>query len=226
MRIARPLPSAFHASGLVVGVGAFALALRFVWEQTVWTWQRGPQMVGFSLIHVHGGLFALGLLAALGVHLWLLSFAAVTAFRLAHGETNSRAVWAEFAALLIIAALFYIPYGAWKYATVQIAGPGPAATELLSYAVMDNQRYLVNTILAHGVPVDGRDYEHRTMLNVACRADHLDLARYLRTRGANVDLAPDCRRYPEFAAIMKPTSAPPVRTSNLPQVPGEVVDVH
>jgi hypothetical protein len=32
---------------------AVMLAVRLLWEKTVWTWNRGPQMVGFSLVHIH-----------------------------------------------------------------------------------------------------------------------------------------------------------------------------
>jgi hypothetical protein len=41
-------------------------------EKTVWTWSRGPQMVGFSLMHIHPGLAVVGLLGFLGVMLWRL----------------------------------------------------------------------------------------------------------------------------------------------------------
>ena len=32
---------------------ALPFAVRIAWEKTVWMWSRGPQMVGFSLMHIH-----------------------------------------------------------------------------------------------------------------------------------------------------------------------------
>src|SRR5580704_14200389 len=37
--------------GVIPLIGTALLAGRLIWEQTVWTWERGPQMVGFSLAH-------------------------------------------------------------------------------------------------------------------------------------------------------------------------------
>src|SRR5262245_6235141 len=49
---------------------AWLLATRLVWEQTVWTWKRGEQMVGFSLMH--SGVGALLVLAVIASTVWLL----------------------------------------------------------------------------------------------------------------------------------------------------------
>ena len=51
---------------------ALPFAVRTLWEKTVWTWSRGPQMVGFSLMHIHPGLAIIGLLGSMGLMLWLL----------------------------------------------------------------------------------------------------------------------------------------------------------
>jgi hypothetical protein len=51
---------------------AFLFAGRILWEKTLWTWSRGPQMVGFSLWHIHPGFAVAGLLCSLAVALWLL----------------------------------------------------------------------------------------------------------------------------------------------------------
>ena len=50
---------------------AILFAGRVMWEETVWTWERGPQMVGFSLLHIHP-LFAItGALCCYLTMLWL-----------------------------------------------------------------------------------------------------------------------------------------------------------
>ena len=57
--------------GWIAFAGAFPLVLRFVYEQTVMTWGRGLQMVGWTIIHTSGGLFVLGILAVFLLHIWL-----------------------------------------------------------------------------------------------------------------------------------------------------------
>jgi hypothetical protein len=49
-----------------------AFAGRIAWEKTIWTWSRGPQMVGFSLMHIHPGFFVAGLLCCGLLILWLI----------------------------------------------------------------------------------------------------------------------------------------------------------
>src|SRR4051794_35493069 len=51
---------------------AFLFAARILWEKTIWTWSRGPQMVGFALWHIHPGIAVVGTLCSLAVALWLL----------------------------------------------------------------------------------------------------------------------------------------------------------
>ena len=51
---------------------AVLFAARILWEKTIWTWSRGPQMVGFALWHIHPGYAFVGTLCSLAVALWLL----------------------------------------------------------------------------------------------------------------------------------------------------------
>jgi hypothetical protein len=51
---------------------AVLLAARILWEKTIWTWSRGPQIVGFSLWHVYPLLALVGSLGSLAIALWLL----------------------------------------------------------------------------------------------------------------------------------------------------------
>src|SRR5216684_8669939 len=47
-------------------------AARIEWEKTVWTMVRGPQMVGFSLGHIHPLSFITGALSAYLIVAWLV----------------------------------------------------------------------------------------------------------------------------------------------------------
>src|ERR1700693_3623682 len=53
------LPLWLRLVGAVFFIGSLMLAARIVWEQTVWTWEQGPQMVGFSLAHGFGAVLFL-----------------------------------------------------------------------------------------------------------------------------------------------------------------------
>jgi hypothetical protein len=50
----------------------FLFAGRLLWEKTIWTWSRGPQMIGFALWHIHPGFAVDGTRCCLAVALWLL----------------------------------------------------------------------------------------------------------------------------------------------------------
>jgi hypothetical protein len=48
------------------------LSLRIAWEKTFLTWDQGPQMIGFSLLHIHPMFAVLGGLCAYLLILWLV----------------------------------------------------------------------------------------------------------------------------------------------------------
>ena len=62
------LPKLLVVIGIPIVAAALFLAARLVWEQTVWTWNSGLQMVGFSLMH--SGLGAILMLVLYGGVLW------------------------------------------------------------------------------------------------------------------------------------------------------------
>ena len=79
------------------------LAVRVMWEKTVWTWIRGPQMVGFSLLHVHP-LFAIAeALSVLGIFVWSLIAVVLIAMRRKHVSRGE--VGMLLCAVLIIVAM-------------------------------------------------------------------------------------------------------------------------
>ncbi|HYG98738.1 MAG TPA: hypothetical protein VD837_06365 [Terriglobales bacterium] len=66
------LPGWLKAFWLCCSPLALAFAARVLWEKTVWTWTRGPQAVGFSLLHIHPGFAIIGVLCCLGLFAWLV----------------------------------------------------------------------------------------------------------------------------------------------------------
>jgi hypothetical protein len=75
------LPFGLRIMWLCLGPVAVLFAARVAWEKTVWTWERGPQMVGFSLLHIHPLLAIAGALCSFSIMLWLLPSAVIAVRR-------------------------------------------------------------------------------------------------------------------------------------------------
>jgi hypothetical protein len=77
-----------------------------MWEKTVWTWSRGPQMVGFSMMHIHPMIAIVGMSGCLAAMVWLLpAIPYAIARRRAIGVTDV----AMIACSLLVAAAVVIP---------------------------------------------------------------------------------------------------------------------
>src|SRR5262249_22117758 len=107
--MSRSLPKSLVAIGVPFVAAAWILAARLIWEQTVWSWNSGPQMVGFSLMHSSIG--ALLVLASAAGVLWAVATLIVMAIK---RTTGGR--WAI--GLLLAYGLAWgaltIPYGFWQ----------------------------------------------------------------------------------------------------------------
>jgi len=60
---------------------AVLFAARIGWEKTVWRWSRGPQAVGFSLMHIHPFFAVAGILCCYVLMLWLVPASILVAKR-------------------------------------------------------------------------------------------------------------------------------------------------
>src|ERR1700693_3204071 len=98
------LPLALQLSAVLIFVGSAMLAARVIWEQTVWTWERGPQMVGFSLAHGPGGiLFLFPFLLCL----WIILAIALTLIR-KFKKKGSKIAPTTWAALVLAISLLVL----------------------------------------------------------------------------------------------------------------------
>ena len=61
-----------------------AFAARVAWEKTLWTWERGPQAVGFSLMHIHPLFSIVGMLCSFSIMLLLIPSAVYAIRRRRH----------------------------------------------------------------------------------------------------------------------------------------------
>ena len=67
------MPRVLRVVGLYLCPAAAPLVLRLLWEMAALTWQRGPQMVGFTLLHVHPVPAIIAALCWMAVAAWLIA---------------------------------------------------------------------------------------------------------------------------------------------------------
>ena len=222
----RPLPIRMQVFGWAAFVGALAWDLRIVYEQTILTWRNGSQMLGFAMVHLHPELLIGGVISLICVHIWLVWFLVLWARRLTSGSRMRPVVWVQLGLITVATALPYIPYSLWQIATLELVGPGSNAGAQLAIAATGDQRLLVKELLRLGVSIEGSTEWGGTALNMACQAEELEMARYLISKGAKIDAAPNCRHIVEFGRQMKQFLRPVESNSGLPQVPATTIEVH
>jgi hypothetical protein len=104
------LPKTLVAVWWAAFIAGGALFLELLWEQTFLTWNRGPQMIGFSLWHVYP-FFAL---VGFGGYVLMLVWLVLTAVFLARRRAMPVPTQMPYVALPLIAiALAYFPYSFW-----------------------------------------------------------------------------------------------------------------
>ena len=168
--------------------GTAAFMARIVWEETVLTAARGPQMVGFSLMHgALGGIVVPMLLSNFGLHLWLLVMVVVFGYNLLRRRRLPPAAVVLVALALAVAAPLYVPYGWWRYLVLRSSRPVANAAEHLTYAAALGEMYNVKELLRQGIAVDGPGSSDNTALASACVGGNLDMVKFLVEQGADVN---------------------------------------
>jgi len=166
--------------GVPALAGIWLLAARLVWEQTVWTWERGAQMVGFSLMHSGAG--GLLLLAAMASVLWpILVLIAAVVVRNFGGRTTLLMLGAYALGWMLLAA----PYGFWQRLFIWKFTPAQSV-ELLTYAAAGGDIRTVRAFLDHGVDVNAQS-RNGTALHAAAVRGQLDVMEFLVSKGADVN---------------------------------------
>ena len=176
------LPRWLIAAGALLTLVDSAFAVRLVWEQTVLSWERGPQMVGFSLMHGGAGVIFLAVLAA--SFLWLVATLALAAKRRSLGGPLGLAT-ISICAISLSAIL--IPYSWWQTAFTSKLAQGPFAAEFLSMAAAQGHERLVTALLEEGVAVSARTRDGSTALHGAAASGEVKLVELLITHGADVN---------------------------------------
>jgi hypothetical protein len=160
------------------------LFTRLIWEETVWTWKRGPQMVGFSLAHDIGALlFVFPLLLII----WTAIVMAFTVWNIVRKKHTSRTRWAALGLIISLFVLGGLPEGFWQRAFITRMATSPHRGDLLVYAAYRGDLGTVQGLISHGVPVNATDRANRrTALHGSAAKGDTQTVGYLTSR-ANVN---------------------------------------
>jgi hypothetical protein len=176
----RPFPSILKYLGIpVVGV-AWVLAARLAWEQTVWSWQKGPQMVGFSLLHAGPGIPLI-----LGTLVGLLWVAAVFAVVVVRRNLGGKVILCELAAYGLAWAVLMAPYGFWQRLFIWKFTPSQAR-EFFTFDAATGDLTTVKAFVKQGMPVNAQG-RNGTALHAAAVAGEIEVIEFLIAQGANVN---------------------------------------
>ena len=168
---------------LIIGTGV--LAGRLIWEQTVWTWQRGPQMVGFSLAH---GPFVFLFLFPLLLMVWLGIVSASLFWRLFKSRPIPTMMWATFSAAGVCLVLTMLPDSLWQRVFIGRMAASPHVGDLFVGAAYRGDLGEIRDMVAHGVSVDAIDtHDWKTALHASAVTGDSKLLRYLVSKGANIN---------------------------------------
>ena len=171
--------------GVLPVLGTALLTVRLIWEQTVWTWRRGPQMVGFSLAH---GVGAILFFAPILLVLWTAVALVMMVIDLVKRRRLDTLTFAGFAIALLLFGLLSVPGGIWQRLFIRQVVSSQRVGDLLVYAAYNRDLRTVQAMLSHGVSVSATDHsEWRTALHAAASAGDLRTVQLLVSMGANVN---------------------------------------
>lgn len=154
---------------------AGALAARLVWEQTIWTWEHGPEMVGYALTHTWLGLL---LLSAAPVSLaWVI---VALGFVIQTRRIADRSLLALLIVCCIAWGLMLVPYGSWERLFIARFSHAQAIALLMDAAGEGDVR-TVRAVLESGIPVNAQG-PAGTALHVAAAHGQLDTMACLMRR--------------------------------------------
>jgi len=178
----RPFPRFLALLGIPFSVIAALLAIRLIWEQTVLTWEQGPQMVGWSLMHDEVGVVAL---VALWISfLWIVPTLVMGIVRRGFGGRLGTVVVSLYATSVLA---LLVPYSWWQLAFTSKLAHSPHAADFLTVAAGGGHEANVKALLSSGVPVDAESYSGSTALHSAASTGQLGVCRLLLEQGADIN---------------------------------------
>lgn len=158
----------------VVPPGLFALDM--IWENTGLSWERGPQMVGFTLLHTVGIILFPAILASL---IWAASTVLVPVFTRKWNPANI----VGSAAIVCFLGIGSLSYGFWVKLFAHRIASGPHAVEFLVHMAALGELPAVQALLEAGVPINASDRRGLRAIDAAQNAKKPDVEAYLAAHG-------------------------------------------
>ena len=156
------------------------LSLRLVWEQTFLSWERGPQMVGFSLMHAGIGIVLILTLCA-GL-LWAVITLVVAAVP---GKQRHATNFAAAFAVIVLALPTFVPYGFW----IRLFAPRIAATpygpDFLVHMAAFGDISAVDALLEAGVPINSSNQSGIRAIEASANEKQSAMRDHLAIRGGS-----------------------------------------
>lgn len=154
------------------------LAIDLIYEQTVLSWERGPQMVGFTLLHTAGIVLLPLILASL---LWCATTLLLPLFTRRWNLGNIAGA-VSIAGLLGVTML---PYGFWVTLFADRIAKGPHAAEFLVDMAASGEVRSVRALVAQGVPVNASNRAGLRAIEAAANAQQEEARLLLETLGGS-----------------------------------------
>ncbi len=183
----RPFPRFLALLGIPFSVIAALLAIRLIWEQTVLTWEQGPQMVGWSLMHDEVGVVAL---VALWISfLWIVPTLVMGIVRRGFGGRLGTVVVSLYA-ISVLALL--VPYTWWQLAFTSKLAHSPHGADFLTVAAGEGHEAAASTgqlgvcrlLLEQGADINKINRSGDSPLAYAESQGRTAVADFLRAHGA------------------------------------------
>lgn len=204
------------------------LACRTIWEETSLSLKRGPQMVGFALVH---GPFAILLLAPLLLIVWLVPTLIVTSSALCRKQRLAGLYWTTLLVAVLALTLLSLPAAFWQYMLIESFAKSPHAVEFMTEDAAEGYTRTVGAYLDHGISVDARG-EYGTAANAAAVGGNVEVLKLLRSRHADLNATDSSGKSPLSDAIemkraaailyLKSQGALEINPLPAPQAPADV----
>jgi hypothetical protein len=177
----RAFPRGLIHAGWPFVAAATLLAFDLVYEQTFLTWERGPQMIGFSLMH--SGVGALLILVVYAGLLWVAAVVVYAVLSRSFGGTLTLVLLACYGLAWVIMS---IPYHWWQLQMVERLGPWPNGAKALHYADPAGVK-LIKALIQKGYDVNYADEYNYTTLHASVVWGNPEIVALLLEHGARID---------------------------------------
>jgi len=170
--------------GLFVLLGSSFYVFRILREQTVLSWERGPQMVGFSLMH--GEFFFLAFFPIL-LLLWLLVVVINSIYKIIKRYRISIITWIMLSYAIVLFILLFLPYEFWQRLFINKYSKEHSIEFFISAAANGDLKTL-QAFQSNGVMVNDFNKDGTTALHAAVMNGHNEIVLYLLSQGGNPNL--------------------------------------